>query len=88
MDYFDIDWSNLFQLDEKNVKSATNRFLDTINAALNKYALLKKVNKYRFKLKNSWITSGIQKSIYIKNKLLKKLIKKKDQQIKAAFHEQ
>ena len=35
-----------------------------------------------------WITSGIQKSVYIKNQLLKKFINKKDPQIKAAFHEQ
>ena len=38
--------------------------------------------------KKPWITSGIQKSIYIKNKLLKKFINKKDPQIKAVFHEQ
>ena len=38
--------------------------------------------------KKPWITSGIQKPIYIKNKLLKKFINKKDPQIKAVFHEQ
>ena len=39
-------------------------------------------------LKKPWITSPIQKSIYIKNKLLKKIINKKDPQTKAIFHEQ
>ena len=50
---------------------------------------LKKVNKYKLRFKNKpWITSGIQKSIYIKNKLLKKFINKKDPQSKVVFHEQ
>ena len=74
------------KLDEKNVNSATNNFLDTINSVLNKYAPLKKVNKYKLRFKKKpWITSGIQKSVYIKNKLLKKFINKKDPQIKAVF---
>ena len=60
-----------------------------INVVLNKYAPLKKVKKYKLRFKNKpWITSGIQKSIYIKNKLLKKFINKKDPQSKAIFHEQ
>ena len=73
----------------KNGNLATNNFLDTINSVLNKYAPLKRVNKYKLRFKNKpWITSGIQKSIYIKNKLLKKFINKKDPQTKAIFHKQ
>ena len=34
------------------------------------------------------MTSGIQKSIYIKHKPLKKFINEKDPQIKVVFHEQ
>ena len=55
---------------------------------MNKYAPLKEVNKYKLRFKKTWITSGIQKSIYVKNKLLKKFINKKDPQTKAIFHEQ
>ena len=67
LDYFDIDWPNILKLDEENVTSATYNFLDTINSVLNKYAPLKKVNKYKLGFrKEPWITSGIQKSIYIK----------------------
>ena len=77
------------KLDEKNVNLATKNFLDTINFVLKKYAPLKRVNKYKLRFKNKpWITSGIQKSIYIKNKLLKKFINKKDPQSKGIFHEQ
>ena len=65
LDYFDIDWPNILKLDEKKKKngnSATNNFLDVINnSVLNKYAPLKKVNKYKLRLKGKpWITSGIQ----------------------------
>ena len=88
LDYFDIDWPNILKLDEKNVNLATNNFLDTINSVLNKYAPLKNINKYKLRFKNKpWITSGIQKSIYIKNKKLKKIINKKDPQ-STVFHEQ
>ena len=63
---------------KKNVNAATNNFLDTINSVLNKYAPLKKVDTYRLRLKKLFFfTAGIQKSIYIKNKLLKKLINKR-----------
>ena len=89
LDYFHIDWLTILKHDEKNVNSATNNFLDTINSALNKHAQLKKVNKYKLRFKNKpWITSGIQKSIYIENKLLKKFINKKDPQTKVTFYEQ
>ena len=37
--------------------------------------------------KEPWMTSGIQKSVYIKNILSKKFINKKDPQIMAVFHE-
>ena len=51
--------------------------------------LKKLISIYKLRFKNKpWITSGIQKSIYIKNKLLKKFINKKDPQSKAVFHEQ
>ena len=50
LDCFDIDWPNI---DEKNVNSATKNFLDTINFVLNKYASLKKVNKYKLRFKKN-----------------------------------
>ena len=90
LDYFDIDWFNILKLDEKNVNNlATNNFLDAIDSVRNKHAPLKKVNKYKLRFKNKpWITSGIRKLIYIKNKLLKKFINKKDPPSKAIFNEQ
>ena len=54
-----------------------------MNSLLNKYASFKKISKCKLKFKTEpWITFGIQKSISIKNKLLKKFINKMDPQIK------
>ena len=45
---------------------------------LDTYAPLKKINKYKLKFKSKpWITLGLQKSIFAKNKLLKNFINKK-----------
>ena len=59
-----------------------------MNSLLNKYALFKRISKYKLKFKTKpWIKFGIQKSISINDKLLKKFINKKDPQIKAECHE-
>ena len=59
-----------------------------MNSLLNKSAPLRKTSKYKLKFKTKpWITFGIQKSVSIKNKLLKKFISKKDTQLKAEGHE-
>ena len=59
-----------------------------MNSLLGRYAPFKKISKYKLKLiTKPWKTFGIQKSIFIKNKLLKKFINRKDPQIKAEFHE-
>ena len=62
LDYFDIDWSNLLNLNEKNVDLTANNFLNAINSLLNKYVPFKKISKYKLKCKTKpWITYGIQK---------------------------
>ena len=58
-----------------------------MNSILNIPASYKKVNKYklRFKIK-PWITMELQKSICVKNSLLKKLINSNDSQTKEYLH--
>ena len=54
---------------------------------LDTYATLKRINKYNPKFKSKpWITLGLQKSISVKNKLLKNFINKKDPILKEEFH--
>ena len=58
----------------------------SINAVLDKHAPYQKVKKYTLKLKaKPWITSGIQNSIKIKNKLLKNYFNKKDITLKMKY---
>ena len=67
LDYLDIDQPNVLILDEKNMKLATNNFLDAMTSVLNKYVPRKKVNKYKLKFKTKpWVTSSILKPVYIK----------------------
>ena len=54
---------------------------------LDTYAPLKRINKYKMKFKSKpWITLGLQKSISVKNKLLKNFINKKNPVLKEEFH--
>ena len=51
------------------------------------YLLKKLISKYKLKFKSKpWITSGLQKSIFVKNKLLANFINKKDPIPKDKFH--
>ena len=74
------------ETDELNADNSTRMYLDKINMLLDTYAPLKRIDKYKMKFKSKpWITLGLQKSIYVKNKLLKKFINKKDPIIKEEF---
>ena len=83
LDYFSVDWEDLLKTDELNADNSTKMYLDKINILLDTYAPLKRINKYKMKFKSKrWITFGLQKSISVKNKLLKNFINKKDSVIK------
>ena len=75
LDYFSVDWDDLLKTDKLNADNSTKMYLDKINMLLDTYAPLKRVNKYKMKFKSKpWITLGLQKSISVKNKLLKNFI--------------
>ena len=62
-------------------------YFDTINMLSDTYATLKRIKKYKLKLKSKpWITLGFQKSISMKNKLFVNFINKKDLILKEEFH--
>ena len=66
---------------------STESFLNKINSCLNNYAPLKKLNRYKLKFRSKpWITTGLQKSIPLKNKFLTNFIKEKDPVKKAELH--
>ena len=87
LDYFSVDWEDLLKIDEPNADNSSKRFIDKIEMLLDTYAPLKKKNKYKLNFKsNPWIILGLQKSISVKNKFLKKFIDKKDPILKEEFH--
>ena len=57
------------------------------NILLSNYDPLKKINKYKLKFRSKpWITTGLQKSLTVKNKFVTNFIKKKDPAKKAELH--
>ena len=58
-----------------NANVSMENFVYNMNDLLDKYALFKKISKYKLKFKTKpWITTAFQKSISIKNSLFKKYI--------------
>ena len=53
LDYFEIDWSNLLNLNDKNVDLLTNNSLNAINSLHNKYAPFKKSVNINLNLKQN-----------------------------------
>ena len=87
LDCFDKDWSNVLQLDQQDINLSIESVLNNMNSILDEHAPLKRINKYKFKFKSKpWITAAIQKSITVKNNLLKRFINAKDSQTKETFH--
>ena len=87
LDYSFVDWENLLKIDELNADNSTKIYLDKINMLLDTYAPLKRINKYKLKFKSKpWITLGLQKSIFVKNKFLTNFINKKELILKEEFH--
>ena len=65
-----------------------SHFFDSVNDLLKIHAPYKKVKKYKLKLKEKpWISSGLRKSISIKNSIFRKYINKKDPHIKEELHQ-
>ena len=87
LDYFSVDWEDLLKIDELNADNTTRIYLDKINMLLDTYAPLKRINKYKMEFKSKpWTTLDLQKSISVKNNLLKNFISKKDPVLKEEFH--
>ena len=87
LDYFSIDWEDLFKVDELNAYNSAKMYLDKINMLLQTCAPLKRINKDKLKFKSKpWITLGLQKSISVKNKLLTNFINEKDSILEEECH--
>ena len=83
LDYLSIDWDQTLGIDKSSFDMSFKNFLDRCNSLLASHAPYEKLSKYKLKFRErSWITSGIQKSISIKNHCLSKFIKLKERHIR------
>ena len=78
LDYFSINWNETLKTEKQNIDYSTEIFLTKINESLDNFAPFKKSTSTKLKFNSKpWITPGLQKSISVKNKFLRDLIKKK-----------
>ena len=88
LDYFSVNWKNFINLEKNDANHSFQSFFYSVNDLLKIHAPYKKVRKYKLKFKEKpWISSGLQKSISIKNSIFKKYINKKDPDIKEELHQ-
>ena len=89
MDFLAINWDDILKTNECNTDLSTDIFYSKINELLDKYVPVTKLNKKQIKnISKPWITSGIQKSICIRNQLHKKCIKEKNPRTKTLIENQ
>ena len=81
LDYFDINWNNILELNQNDVNVSLNIFLTKMNELFDKYMPLRKMTQKEYKRRyKPWITDNILEKIYLKNKVFRKYMKCKDGQ--------
>ena len=79
LDFLDIDWDRVLQLDKNDVNISLSIFLSKMNHLLDKYLPWKKVSTKEFKRQTKpWITDEIFKKIKLKSRVFKWYISCKD----------
>ena len=86
-DYKSTDWPNIMQIDKGNPNLSFHNYIEEVEKTISNHAPLRKTRKRELKLQSKpWISSGLQKSIAIKNKLFGKFIKSTNSIIKEKLH--
>ena len=82
-DYKSGDWSDIMQIDKGNPNFSFHNYIKEVEKIISNHAPLRKTRKRELKFQSKpWITSSLQKSIGIKNKLFDKFIKSTNSIIK------
>ena len=86
-DYKSTDWPTIMQIDKGNPNLSFHNYIEEVEKMISNHAPLRKAKKRDLKFQSKpWITSGLQKSIAIKNKLFDKFIKSTNPIIKEKLH--
>ena len=87
VDYKSKDWPTIMQIDTGNPNLSFHNYIEEVEKMISNHALLRKTRKRDLKFQSKpWITSCLQKSIVIKNKLFGKFIKSANSIIKEKLH--
>ena len=79
LDLLQIDWNTTLQTNKNDPDFSFNQFYEKINCIVDNHLPLKKVSKKELKQQfKPWITTGIRKSIKIRDKLFNKYINSKN----------
>ena len=83
------DWDQLLDLDSLNPDLSFNSFINRLEGLLDIYAPTIKLTKKQIRSNlKPWITTGIKKSIFIRDKILKRFVNCKNNILKANLHKQ
>ena len=86
LDYFEIDWTSLFERFDFEPDKCFNVFNDKMKVLIDRHVPTVKLTKRQIKTKlKPWITPGILKSISKRNFFHKKFVKAKNPEAKARF---
>ena len=86
-DYKSTDWPTIMQIDKGNPSLSFHSYIEEVEKIISNHAPLRKTRKRELKFQSKpWITSGLQKSIVIKNKLFGKFIKSTNSIIQKKLH--
>ena len=77
-----VDWENVLNGDNPNPTSMFDSFYNKVSSIIDKHIPIKQLTKRELKIQSKpWITPAIRESIRKKNKLYKRYLKTKSQQI-------
>ena len=86
-DYKSKDWPTIMQIDKGNPNLSFHNYIEEFEKMISNHPPLRKTRKRDLKFQSKpWMTSGLQKSIVIKNKLIGKFIKSTNSIIKEKLH--
>ena len=89
LDFFEINWKDKLNLNERNIDLSFDNFYKIINNLLDTHIPLKKLTKKQIKtMSKPWITQGLLTSIKKRDQIHKLFIKSKDLQEKLILEKQ
>ena len=88
LDLLGIDWQETIDIEKDNPNHSFNQFETKLNKLIDKYMPIKKLTKSEIKQQlKPWITLGIRNSMRRRDKIYRKYLKAKNDQLKEEYHQ-